>query len=54
MSSEQRTLLRNGKIISLMSEEITSSSNDMAESSIIDSEVNDSSDISSQFLNCLK
>ena len=48
MSSEQGTLLRNGKIISLMSEENTSSSNVMAESSITDSEINDGSDISSQ------
>ena len=48
MSSEQGTSLRNGKIISLMSEENTSSSNAMADSSITDSEVNDGSDISSQ------
>ena len=48
MSPEQRTLLRNGKIISLMSEENTSSSNVMAESSITDCEVNDGPDISSQ------
>ena len=48
MSSEQGTLLRNGKIISLMSVENTSSNNAMAESSITESEVNDGSDISSQ------
>ena len=48
MSSEQGTLLRNGKIISLMSEENTSSSNVMVEPSITNSDVNDGSDISSQ------
>ena len=48
MSLEQGTLLRNGKIISLMSEETTPSSNVMTESSMTDSEVNDGSDISSQ------
>ena len=48
MSSEQGTLLRNGKIVSLTSDENTSSNNAMAESRIIDSEGNDGSDISSQ------
>ena len=48
MSSEQGTLLRNGKIISLMSEESTSSNNAMADSNITDSEANDGSEISSQ------
>ena len=48
MSSEQGILLRNGKIISLMWEENTSSSNVMAESSNTDSEVNDGFDNSSQ------
>ena len=47
MSSEQGTLLRNGKTISPMSEENTSSNNALAESSITDSEVNDGSNISS-------
>ena len=48
MSSEQGTLLRNVKIISLISERNTSSSNVMAEPSVTDSEVNDASDISTQ------
>ena len=47
MSSEQGTLLRNGEIISLMSEENNSSNNAMTESSITDSEVNDGFLISS-------
>ena len=45
MSLEQGTQLRNGKIISFMSEEDTSSNNLMAESTMTDSEVNDGSDI---------
>ena len=49
MSLEQGNQLRNGKIISLMSEENTSSSNVMVEPSVTDSEVNDGSDISSQW-----
>ena len=48
MSFEQGTQLRNGKVISFMSEENTSSSNVMAESNTVDSDTNDSSDISSQ------
>ena len=48
MSLEQGTLLRNGKIISNISDENTSSSNVMTESSITDSDVNEGSDISSQ------
>ena len=48
MSLEQGTLLRNGKIINIMLEENTSSSNAMVEPSIADSEANDGSDISSQ------
>ena len=48
MSLEGGTLLRNGKKISLISEENTSSSNETTESNMTDSDVNDDSDISSQ------
>ena len=47
MSLEQRTQLKNGKIISLLPEENTSSSNVMVEPRVTGSEVNDGSDISS-------
>ena len=45
MNLEQDTLLRNVKIINIMSEENTSSRKAMVEPSITDSEVNDGSDI---------
>ena len=48
MSIEQENHLRNGKVISFMSEENTSSTNVMAESNTTDSDINDASDISSQ------
>ena len=50
MSSEQGTQLRNGKTIESTTENNASSSNEIAESNIVDSDTNESSDISSELI----